>query len=114
MRRTQAEFSRGRVEIFAPQTPARGVELHHGIYVAARDADAELGAPENFQRIGIFPIGLGDYADAVAGIQKNSCNERRTEARVVYVGVPRDYENVDGVPASREHFRARGGNEPQF
>src|ERR1700679_356882 len=56
----------GRVRIVAPHAAIRGIAVHHGIHVAARDAEKQPRRAEAHEVARALPIGLRDDTHAKA------------------------------------------------
>ncbi|OPY92413.1 MAG: hypothetical protein A4E73_01161 [Syntrophaceae bacterium PtaU1.Bin231] len=99
-------------EIVGPaRFPEGGVVGDHGIDAAAGDAPEERGFAETLD-VGPRPdVGLGEDADAAAGLFQQAPDGGRTDEGAVDVGVPRDENHVEAIPAAGGHLLARGGQE---
>ena len=76
----------------------------HGIEVAGAYQHAEAWSAEG-EKVGCtVPVRLRKHGDTVAVRLKHSCDDRRTEARVIDVCVAGDEQKVVPPPASLLHI----------
>ncbi len=99
------------VSVVAADFAIRRVAVDHGIHVARRHAEEQIGFAQRFERIGALPIRLSDDAHAKALRLQRAANHRHAKAGVVHIGVARDDDDVAAVPAQRIHLRLAHGQE---
>ena len=109
--RSLAPGTAWRVRIVVADAAVRGVAVHHGVHVAAGDAEEQRRLAERLERIGTLPIRLCQDADAEALRLQQPADDRHAEARVVDIGVAGDQDDVAFVPAERVHLRPRHRQE---
>ena len=102
-------FAAGRVGIVAAHLPVRGVAVDHGVHVAGRDAEEQVGRPEHLEGVGALPVRLSDDADAETLGFQEPAHHCHAEARMVDVGVAGHDDDVAAVPAERVHLRPGHG-----
>ena len=113
-RRFQTGFPAGRIHVVRTQTAADGIDADHGIHIAGGDAAGDAGATHDLDRIGIFPVGLCDDADAPAVIEEEPSDQRHAEGRMVHVGVAGDQQYIEFLPAQLIHFRPAHRDKLRF
>ena len=100
-----------RVGIVTAQAAVRGVAVDHGIHVAGRDAEQQVGPAEGRERCGAVPVGLCDHANTKSLRFEDAPDDGHAEARVIDVSVARHDDDVAAVPAERLHLGPRHGQE---
>lgn len=85
--------------------------VQHRVEVPRREHDAEARTAELREILRAAPVRLGDDADAEAVSFKPARDYRVAEAGVVDVGVSRDNEDVEFIPAARLHVGPAHGEE---
>ena len=83
-----------------------GVVGDHGVEVAAADHNAEAWLAHDGQRVGFFPVRLGNDTDAIAMAFEHAAKEGGGEGWVVDIGVGGDKQDVKLVPAAFIHVGA--------
>ena len=111
-RRPVSGFAAGGVHVVFAETAADSVDADHGVHVSGRDSDCDIGAPHDFERLGILPVRLGDHADAEPFIEQVTPDYGGSERRVFHIGVTCQKQNVDGIPA--ESFHLAAGHRQKF
>ena len=104
--RPLAAFAAGRIGVVAADAPVRGVAVHHGIHVAAGDAEEHLWLAERLERLGRMPVGLRDDADPESLRLEQPADDGHAKARMVDIGIARHQHDVAGIPAERVHLGA--------
>ena len=99
------------VHVLLPLVPGSGVVRKHRIQVARRDTDEQARRAHGPDGLAVPPVRLGDDAHTIALRLQHAPDERRAKRRVVHVGVTRDDEHIQFVPAARRHLGARHGEK---
>ena len=77
--------------------------VEQGIHVASRDEEAEARLPEAVKVLRRMPVRLRDDADLVAVLLEQTADDGRAETRVVDIGITRDEDEIELVPAALFH-----------
>ena len=92
-----------RVSIFMADFLGRRELVEQGIHVASRDEEAEARLPEAVKVLRRMPVRLRDDADLVAVLLEQTADDGRAETRVVDIGITRDEDEIELVPAALFH-----------
>ncbi len=87
------------------------VVVHHGVHVARRHEETQARLAEHGDALGVAPIGLGDEAHLVAVGLQHARDDGGAEGGVIHVGVARDIDEIELVPAAFVGLGPRGGQE---
>ena len=106
VRRPLAGLAVFRKTVITAEAAADGVDVDHGIHVAAGDAAADAGTPHHLERFRIAPVRLGDESDPVTAVDQQPTDDRHAERRVIDVAVAGDQQNIEFFEPGGEHLLA--------
>ena len=99
------------IGVVAAEFPGRGIVGDHGVHRPGGDRKKEARPPQGQERLLRAPVRLGDDADPEAVGLQPARQERHTEGRMVDVGVARNEDDVQLVPAPLQRFFFSYGEE---
>ena len=102
----------GAVGIFVPQSSIGRVAVYHRVHGSRSDSEEEPGLSQ-FLEIAIIamPIGLWHDGYLVPTGLDDAAYDGCSECRMVYVGIPREEDDVKLIPSSELAFLLGGGQE---
>ena len=101
--RPVAGLAARRIRVLMADLLGRRELVEQRIHVACRDEEAEPRLAEAVEILRTVPVRLRDDADLVAVLLEQAADDGRAEARMVDVGVARDEDEVELVPAALLH-----------
>ena len=93
------------IGVVVADLPIGGVVVDHRVHVARRDPEEQPRATELAPRFAAVPVGLCEHGHTPSRGLEEPPDEAVGEARVVDVGIPRDEDDIDRVPAPCLHLR---------
>ena len=87
------------------------IVVHHGVHVAAGHQKAQPGTAIHIDRLGIFPVRLGDNAHAIAVAFQHPADNGVAEGGVIHIGIPNDVDKVTLLPAPVQHILLTNGQK---
>ena len=103
----QADPAAGAVGVVVADLLVGRVVVDHAVHVPGADAEEQARAAELPPGLGAPPVGLAQDRDAEPGRLQHPAEDPHRERRVIDVGVARDEDDVDDVPAPPLHLGAR-------
>ena len=105
--RPQSDAPARRVGIVVAHLAVGGVVIDERIHVTGADGKEEARPAELPPGRARPPIGLAQHGDAKARRFQDAAKDGHGEAGVVDIGVARDKDRINAVPAARGHLRRR-------
>ena len=93
-----------RIGIIGTNLAVSRITVDHRIHVAGRHAEKEIRPAKHAERLGGMPVRLGNDAHAKALRFEQAPDQRRTEARMVNIGIAGNDDHITGIPTQRLHF----------
>ena len=78
--------------------------IHHGIHISGRHEEAKSRLPEYGDAFGIPPIRLGNDADSKTEAFQKTRQNRRTERRMIHIGITDHIHKVRLLNSARLHI----------
>jgi hypothetical protein len=88
-----------------------GIMVDHGVHIAAADQKTQTGSSKHINRLGVFPVGLGDDTHGIAGVLQNTADDGMTEGRVIHIGIADYIYKVAAFPATVNHILFANGQK---
>ena len=102
----QADPAAGTVGVVVADLLVGRVVVDHAVHVAGADAEEQPRPAELPPGLGASPVGLAENRDPKPGRLQHPAQDPHRERRMIDVGVARDEDDVDIVPApARLHLR---------
>ena len=97
----ESGLAAGRVGVVVPQAEVGCVVVHHRVHRSGRDAEEEARGPELGEIAQVVaPVGLRDDGHTVTLGLEQAPDDCRSECRVVDVGIAREEDHVELIPAA--------------
>ena len=99
-----AHFAAGGEGIGLAAVLGDGIMVDHGIHIAAADQKAQTGSAVDIDRLGIFPVGLGNDAHAVAVAFQDPADDGMAKGMVIHICIADHIYKIALGPSPVDHI----------